>query len=118
VSRKFGHQNHRRRPWCPIAHPPIIRIVNGKEEGRVQTRCIYNILGINREGKKDVLGMYVSQSEGANFWLGVITDLKQRGVRDLLIACIDGLKGFEEAIRTIFPDTGARAVLFTRSATR
>jgi transposase-like protein len=49
--------------------------------------------------------MYVSHSEGANFWLGVITDLKQRGVRDLLIACIDGLKGFEEAIRTIFPDT-------------
>jgi transposase-like protein len=45
--------------------------------------------------------MYVSQSEGANFWLGVITDLKQRGVRDILIACIDGLKGFEEAIRTV-----------------
>ena len=49
--------------------------------------------------------MYVSQSEGANFWLGVITDLKQRGVRDILIACIDGLKGFEEAIRTVFPAT-------------
>lgn len=76
-----------------------------KEEGRVQTRCVYNILGINKEGKKEVLGMYVSQSEGANFWLGVITDLKQRGVRDILIACIDGLKGFEEAIRTVFPGT-------------
>ncbi len=49
--------------------------------------------------------MYISQSEGANFWLGVITDLKQRGVQDILIACIDGLRGFEEAIRTIYPAT-------------
>jgi transposase-like protein len=66
---------------------------------------VYNILGINKEGLKEVLGMYVSQSEGAAFWLGVINDLKQRGVKDILIACIDGLKGFEEAIRTIFPET-------------
>lgn len=76
-----------------------------KEEGRTQTRCVYNILGINPEGRKDVLGMYVSHSEGANFWLGVINDLKQRGVEDILIACIDNLKGFDEAIRTIFPKT-------------
>ncbi len=76
-----------------------------KEEGRTQTRCVYNILGINKDGRKDVLGMYVSQSEGANFWLSVITDLKQRGVEDILIACIDNLKGFDEAIRTIYPLT-------------
>jgi len=76
-----------------------------KEEGRTQTRCVYNILGINQEGKKEVLGMYVSHSEGANFWLGVINDLKQRGVEDILIVCIDNLKGFEEAIRTIYPNT-------------
>lgn len=76
-----------------------------KEEGRTQTRCVYNILGINPEGKKDVLGMYISHSEGANFWLGVINDLKQRGVADILIACIDNLKGFDEAIRTIYPNT-------------
>lgn len=76
-----------------------------KEEGRTQTRCVYNILGIKEDGRKDVLGMYVSQSEGANFWLGVITDLKQRGVEDILIACIDNLKGFDEAIRTIYPKT-------------
>ena len=82
-----------------------------KEDGRVQTRCVYNILGVNREGKKDVLGMYVSQSEGANFWLGVITDLKQRGVEDILIACIDGLKGFEEAIRTVFPATEVQSCI-------
>lgn len=67
--------------------------------------AVYNILGINKEGKKDVLGMYVSQSEGASFWLGVINDLKQRGIKDILIACIDSLKGFDEAIRTIYPQT-------------
>jgi putative transposase len=82
-----------------------------KEDGRVQTRCVYNILGINKEGKKDVLGMYVAQSEGANFWLGVLTDLKQRGVEDLLIACIDGLKGFEEAIRTVYPATEVQSCI-------
>ena len=76
-----------------------------KEEGKTQTRCVYNILGINKDGKKEVLGMYVSHSEGANFWLGVINDLKQRGVEDILIACIDNLKGFDEAIRTIYPAT-------------
>jgi len=76
-----------------------------KEEWLVQARCVYNILDINKEGKKDVLGMYVAQSERANFWLGVLTDLKLRGVVDILIVCIDGLRGFEEAIRTVFPAT-------------
>lgn len=76
-----------------------------KEEGRTQTRCVYNVLGINKDGRKEVLGMYVSQSEGANFWLGVITDLKQRGVDDILIASIDNLKGFDQAIATIYPQT-------------
>lgn len=76
-----------------------------KEDGRTQTRCVYNVLGINKDGRKDVLGMYVSQSEGANFWLGVVSDLKQRGVDDILIASIDNLKGFDEAIRTIYPYT-------------
>ncbi len=76
-----------------------------KEEGRTQTRCVYNILGITKDGRKEVLGMYVSHSEGANFWLGVITDLKQRGVEDILIASIDNLKGFDQAIATIYPQT-------------
>jgi len=76
-----------------------------KEEGRTQTRCVYNILGINKDGRKEVLGMYVSHSEGANFWLAVLTDLKQRGLLDILIASIDSLKGFDDAIRTIYPDT-------------
>ncbi|MES1249583.1 MAG: IS256 family transposase, partial [Chitinophaga rupis] len=76
-----------------------------KEEGRVVTRCVYNILGINVEGRKDLLGMYISESEGANFWLTVLTNLQQRGVADILIACIDNLKGFAEAIATIYPAT-------------
>ena len=76
-----------------------------RENGRVVTRAIYNILGVDLEGKKDLIGMYVSESEGAKFWLSVITDLKNRGVEDILIACIDGLKGFPEAIGAIFPLT-------------
>lgn len=85
--------------WLDAMHYKV------KEEGKTQTRCVYNILGINTEGRKEVLGMYVSHSEGANFWLGVITDLQIRGVKDILIACIDNLKGFDEAIRTIYPAT-------------
>jgi len=76
-----------------------------KDEGRVVTRCVYNILGINVEGRKDLLGMYVAESEGAHFWLGVLTNLQQRGVNDILIACIDNLKGFAEAIASIYPKT-------------
>lgn len=76
-----------------------------REDGRVCTRAIYNILGIGLDGKKDLIGMYVSESEGAKFWLSVITDLKSRGVEDIFIASIDGLKGFPEAIAAVFPKT-------------
>lgn len=76
-----------------------------KEDGRVVNRCVYNILGITTEGRKDLLGMYISESEGANFWLSVLTNLQQRGVNDILIACIDNLKGFAEAITTVYPKT-------------
>lgn len=76
-----------------------------KDEGKVVTRCVYNILGINAEGRKDLLGMYVAESEGANFWLGVLSNLQQRGLVDILIACIDNLKGFSEAIASIYPKT-------------
>ena len=75
------------------------------EEGKVVSKAFYTVLGINQEGKKDVLGLYLSESEGANFWLSVLTDLRNRGVNDILIACIDGLKGFPEAINSIFPKT-------------
>ncbi|MBA3814540.1 MAG: IS256 family transposase [Alphaproteobacteria bacterium] len=76
-----------------------------RENGRVITKVMYNILGINQEGYKDVLGFYVSESEGANFWLGVLNDLKERGVQDVLIACVDGLTGFPEVIKGVFPRT-------------
>src|SRR5690554_5231972 len=76
-----------------------------REEGKVVHKALYNVLGVNKEGRKEVLGMYVSESEGANFWLGVLTDLQNRGVEDILIACIDNLKGFAEAIEAVFPKT-------------
>jgi len=82
-----------------------------KEDGRVITRCVYNILGITTEGKKEVLGMYISESEGANFWLSVLADLQHRGVEDMLIACIDNLKGFAEAIETMFPKTEVQSCI-------
>lgn len=68
-------------------------------------RAVYTILALNTHGIKDVIGIYISESEGANFWLQVLADLSNRGVKDILIASIDGLKGFGEAIRTIFPLT-------------
>jgi transposase-like protein len=76
-----------------------------KDEGRVVSRAVYNILAINKEGKKNLIGMYISESEGAKFWLSVLTDLKSRGVKDILIACTDNLNGFSEAILSVFPDT-------------
>lgn len=82
-----------------------------KEEGKHVTRCIYNLLGINTEGKKEVLGCYVSQSEGANFWLSVLTDLQSRGLEDILIACIDNLNGFQQAIQSIFPATEVQSCI-------
>jgi transposase-like protein len=76
-----------------------------REGGSVVTRAVYNILAVNLQGQKDLIGMYVSESEGAKFWLSVLTDLKNRGMQDMLIACVDGLKGFPEAITSIFPHT-------------
>ncbi len=74
-----------------------------RENGKVVTKAVYNILGINQQGHKDILGFYRAESEGAHFWLGVLNDLKARGVEDILIACIDGLVGFPEAIEASFP---------------
>ncbi|MEQ8882899.1 MAG: IS256 family transposase, partial [Cyclobacteriaceae bacterium] len=74
-----------------------------REEGKVQHKALYNILGINKEGHKEILGMYISESEGANFWLQVLTDLNNRGIKDILIACTDNLTGFSEAIHSVFP---------------
>lgn len=75
------------------------------EGGQFVSKCVYNVLGINVEGKKELLGMYVAGSEGASFWVSVLSSLQERGVQDILIACTDNLKGFPEAIQSVFPDT-------------
>jgi transposase-like protein len=76
-----------------------------REEGKVTSKAFYSILGVNQEGRKDILGMYFSENEGAHFWLGAMNDLRARGIEDILIASIDGLKGFPEAIFEVFPKT-------------
>lgn len=79
-----------------------------RDNGAVITKAMYNIMGINSSGLKEILGFYICESEGSSFWLGVLNDLKARGVQDILIACIDGLKGFPEAIATAFPQTNVQ----------
>ena len=78
------------------------------DSGRAVTRAVYNVLGVNKEGHKELLGMYVARSEGANFWLEVLTDLQNRGVEDIMICSVDGLKGFPDAIRSVFPNTAVQ----------
>ena len=85
--------------WLDAMHYKV------RDGGKVVSRAVYNILAINKEGRKELIGMYISESEGANFWLSVLTDLKNRGVNDVLIACTDNLKGFSEAILSVFPET-------------
>jgi len=76
-----------------------------KVDGKIKHRALYNVIGVNKDGRKDLLGMYISESEGANFWLQVLTDLQNRGLKDILIACTDALTGFTEAILSVFPKT-------------
>jgi putative transposase len=78
-------------------------MVKMRHEGRVENRAVYVAIGIDLEGQKDVLGLWTSANEGAKFWLQVLTDLKNRGVQDVFIACVDGLKGFPQAIEAVFP---------------
>jgi len=76
-----------------------------RDEGHYVSKAFYTVLGVNLEGKKEILGLYLNESEGAKFWLQVLTDLQNRGVQDILIASVDGLKGFPEAINSVFPET-------------
>ena len=89
--------------WLDAIHYKIM-----DEKGFAVTRAIYNVLGVGKDGKKDLLGMYISKSEGSNFWLSVLSDLQNRGVKDILITCIDGLKGFPDAIKSVFPETNVQ----------
>jgi len=88
----------------PIIYLDCI-VVKVRQDKQVINKSIYLALGVNVEGQKELLGMWLSESEGAKFWLGVLTELQNRGVKDILIACVDGLKGFPDAIQAVYPQT-------------
>jgi putative transposase len=83
--------------WLDAIHYKV------RENGAILTKAVYCVIGLNRDGVKDLLGLYIGEQEGARFWLNVLTDLQNRGIKDICIACIDNLKGFAEAIESIFP---------------
>jgi putative transposase len=80
-------------------------VVKIRQDKRVINKSIFLALGINLDGHKELMGFWIAENEGTKFWLGVLTELQQRGVEDILIACVDGLKGFPDAINTVYPDT-------------
>lgn len=100
-------QNRPLEPLYPILFLDAL-MVKMRHEGRVENRAVYVAIGIDLDGQKDVLGLWTSAHEGARFWLQVLTDLKNRGVRDVLIASVDGLKGFPQAIESVFPQAQAQ----------
>jgi len=85
--------------WLDAIHYKI------RQEGRIVHKAVYHVLGVNHSGIKEILGMYIGEKEGAKFWLQVLSDLQNRGVKDILIACIDNLNGFKDAIESIYPQT-------------
>jgi putative transposase len=80
-------------------------VVKMRHEGRVENRAVFVAIGVDLGGQKEVLGLWTSATEGAKFWLQILTEIRNRGVQDILIACVDGLKGFPEAIQTVYPKT-------------
>jgi len=91
----------------PIVYLDCIHI-KVRDAGTVRTKAVYLALGLNLSGEKELLGLWIAQTEGAKFWLQVVTELKNRGVQDIFIACVDGLKGFPEAIETVYPKTAVQ----------
>lgn len=91
-------------PLYPIVYFDCI-VVKSRQDGRVSNKAVYLALGITMDGHKELLGLWISQNEGAKFWLSVMTELKNRGVEDILIAAVDGLVGFPDAIAAVFPNT-------------
>jgi transposase-like protein len=85
--------------WLDAIHYKV------KDQGSIVSKAVYCVIGLNKEGIKDLLGLYVGENEGARFWLQVLTDIQNRGVKDIFIACIDNLKGFADAIESIYPQT-------------
>ncbi|HEY8098342.1 MAG TPA: IS256 family transposase [Methylobacter sp.] len=94
-------------PIYPIVYLDCIH-VKVRDTGAVRVKAVYLAIGINMGGEKEVLGLWIAQAEGAKFWLQVVTELKNRGVQDIFIACVDGLKGFPEAIETVYPQTAVQ----------
>jgi transposase-like protein len=102
-------QNRPLDPVYPVVFFDALR-VKIRDEGLVKNKAVYVALALNPDGEKDVLGLWIEQTEGAKFWLKVINELKTRGVNDILISVVDGLKGFPEAITTVFPQTTVRCI--------
>jgi len=98
-------QNRTLEPIYPIVYMDAMVFKIKGDSGFYKNKALHFVIGINLEGKKDLLGMWITNNEGAKFWLSVVTDLKNRGVEDILIASVDGLKGFSEAINSVFPQT-------------
>jgi transposase-like protein len=94
-------------PIYPIIYLDCI-VVKIRQDKRVINKSIFLALGINTEGQKKLMGMWIAENEGAKFWLSVLTELQHRGVEDILIACVDGLKGFPDAINAVFPETNVQ----------
>lgn len=103
-------QNRPLEALYPIVYLDAIR-VKVRDTGHVINKAVYLAIGITLDGVKEVLGMWVAENEGAKFWLQVVTELRNRGVQDIFIACVDGLKGFPEAIETVFPRTQVQLCL-------
>lgn len=80
-------------------------VVKVRQDNRIINKSVFIALGINTEGHKELLGLWLAENEGAKFWLGVLTNLHNRGLKDIFIACVDGLKGFPEAVNTVYPQT-------------
>jgi transposase-like protein len=91
-------------PVYPIVYLDCI-VLKIRQDKQVINKAVYLALGVNMDGHKELLGMWLSENEGAKFWLNVLTELQNRGVKDILIACVDGLKGFPDAINSVFPNT-------------
>ena len=91
--------------WFDAVHYKV------REQGAVKPKAVYNVLAVNMEGERELLGIYVSESESARFWLSVMEDLQLRGVADILIACTDNLKGFSDAISSVFPQTTVQSCI-------
>jgi len=97
-------QNHPLEKSYAIVYLDALR-VKSRQDGKSCNKSVYVALGVNFEGQKEVLGLWIAENEGAKFWMGVLTQVKNRGVEDILIACMDGLTGFLDALRAIYPQT-------------